>query len=203
MGKQKQINIAKQHVANKKYIILNEFVYHMKKNFDLAYTNAEAVNLLTKELGYIRKRIRFETINDIRQSRNEFIMPSLPEEEKPIIGEMITHDMILDEVVNEILEYIHVNFEKKKLNRVIINFNMFNDEDGNQILLFDNNTLKTILHTIMSDFNYTEKSIVQIATRIRDLSEVSYIRQNSYNERSIHAVDKKFYKYTFKENINE
>lgn len=192
-------DIAKQHVDGKKYVILNEFVYHMKRNYDLAYTNSEAVDLLIREFGYTRKRIRFETINDIRQSRNEFIMLSLPEQDKPIIGEMITHDMILNELVNDILLYIRENFVTKRLNRIIINFNMFKDLQGNTILLFDNNTLKIILGEIMGDFNYSEKSIVQIATRIREISETSYVRQNSYNEFSINAVDKKFYTYTYKE----
>jgi hypothetical protein len=192
----KEIIVAKEYISKYKYIVLNEFLFHMKMNYLLSYTNQRAVSLL-KNLGLKRKRIAFEVYHGGKQSRNEFINEQGINKEKPIITRLNNNKSIVSFVANNSLQFIRENFDKMDLAESIINFNMYDSKDG-YILLFDNKSLKKVLEKIKDYFTYDNKSLIQVSTAIRHMSEVSYIRENTYTETAIHAIDKKFYKYTFK-----
>jgi len=185
------------YILDDRFIILNPFVTYMRLNYDLSYTNKRAVNNLL-ELGLTRKRISFDTYKGIKQSKNEFINIDGANTDKPVIGKLITHDSSLTIVASKVLKHIRHDFLSTNFAMGIINFNMFNSDEG-LILLFDNKSLKEILGRIQDEFTYDEKTLIQVATKIRNMSEVSYIRENTYTETSRHVVDKKFYKYLFEE----
>lgn len=195
------IEIAANYSKDKKYVLLNDFLFHMRMQYNIMMTNKEAADLLFS-LGYQRKRIAFDTYDGGKQSRNEFIN-DLPNQPKPIVGEMITQGTAFRILVRKILKYLKTKLENDELEKSgIINFNLFNSDEG-LILLFDNSSLKNILKDIMNDFNYDENAIVQLSTYIRHISEVSYVRENRYNGNTRNAVDKKFYKYTFKKDEDD
>jgi hypothetical protein len=190
-----EINIAKEYIVDKRYIILNEFLYYMKTNYSLSYTNDKAIELLYS-LGLKRRRIAFDVYHGGKQSRNEFINEQVRYKEKPIISKLIKNDEVILLIAKKTLEFIYHNFDGKDLANGIINFNIYNSDEGN-ILLFDNKSLKQVLLKIKDEFTYDETSMIEIATAIRHMSEVSYIRENIYKEYTTHILDKKFYKYTF------
>ena len=190
-----EINIAKEYIVDKRYIILNEFLYYMKTNYSLSYTNDKAIELLYS-LGLKRRRIAFDVYHGGKQSRNEFINEQVRYKEKPIISKLIKNDEVISLIAKKTLEFIYHNFDTKDLANGIINFNIYSSDEGT-ILLFDNKSLKQVLLKIKDEFTYDETSMIEIATAIRNMSEVSYIRENIYKEYTTHILDKKFYKYTF------
>jgi hypothetical protein len=190
-----EINIAKEYIVDKRYIILNEFLFYMKTNYNLSYTNDRAIELLYS-LGLKRRRIAFDVHHGGKQSRNEFINEQVRYKEKPIISKLIKNDEVISLIAKKTLEFIYHNFDTKDLANGIINFNIYSSDEGT-ILLFDNKSLKQVLLKIKDEFTYDETSMIEIATAIRNMSEVSYIRENIYKEYTTHILDKKFYKYTF------
>ena len=188
--------IGKNFINNRKYIILNEFVTHMRLNYDLSYTNVRAINFLTG-FNLKRKRIAFDTIDGVKHSKNEFINPMGLNKSKPIIKPPMTHGEAIEKVALDVLTYIKDNFEKLNFAKGIINFNMFETEEG-LALVFDNQNLKELLKQLANNFSYNLDYVSNVASKIRSLSDPSYIRENNYTERSIHVNDKKFYTYTFK-----
>lgn len=191
---------ALKYISSYKYIILNSFVTYMRLNYDLSYTNASAVNLLSG-LGLPRKRVAFDTERGIKQSKNEFINEDGLNKIKPVLGKSLTHDDVIEMVAEKVLNHIKDNFFDIDFSKGIINFNMYNSEEG-LILLFDNNSLKLVLSEIKDNFTYRYDFIPKVASKIRSMSEPSYIRDNTYTETSIHVVDKKFYKYKYKGDSN-
>jgi len=183
------------YILDDRFIILNPFVTYMRLNYDLSYTNKRAVDMLL-ELGLTRKRISFDTYKGIKQSKNEFINIDGANTTKPIIGKLITHDNSLTVVASKVLTYIKAQFLRSNFAMGIISFNIFNSDEG-LILLFDNKSLKEILSRIQDEFTYDEKTLIQVATKIRNMSETSFVRENSYTETSRHVADKKFYKYIY------
>lgn len=188
--------IGREFITDRRYIILNEFVTYMRLNYDLAYTNARAIDFLNG-LNLKRKRIAFETINGLKHSKNEFINPMGVNKVKPIITPAISHSEVIEKVALNILDYIKNNFSSINFTRGIINFNLFNSEDG-LVLLFDNQNLKEVLKMLQPNFSYRLDYVPILAAKIRRLSEPSYLRENNYTERSNHVADKKFYIYSFK-----
>ncbi len=191
-----EFNIAKLFIDNRKYIILNEFVTYMRLNYNLNYTNSRAIDILNK-FRLKRKRIAFDTVSGIKHSKNEFINDFGLDKIKPIVKSPVTHDQVIEKVAIDVLEYIRDNFSDLGFMRGIINFNMFDTEAG-IILLFDNLNLKEILRRLTEVFPYDVDYIPYIASKIRSMSEPSYLRENEYNANSIRVSDKKFYTYTFK-----
>lgn len=188
--------IANDFLRAYKYIILNEFVTYMRTHFDLSYTNEKAIKVLLS-LGLKRKRISFETSSGVKHSRNEFINEKGLNKNKHILEDIVTHDETVERVAKQVLDYIKNNFDQLELATGIINFNLYNSEDG-IVLIFDNNNLKKVLSSIKTKFFYRENMVPTLASKIRSLSESSFIRENDYRENSIRVNDKKFYVYTFK-----
>jgi hypothetical protein len=188
--------VGKNFINDRRYIILNEFVTHMRLNYDLSYTNTRAIDFL-KSLNLKRKRVAFDTINGLKHSKNEFINELGINKTKPIITPPITHDEAIEKVALNVLAYIKDNFSTINFTRGIINFNMFDSEDGT-VLLFDNQNLKEVLKLLVNNFSYNVDYVPTVASKIRSLSEPSYLRENNYTETSIHVMDKKFYSYPFK-----
>lgn len=195
----KRLSIAKEFCENKKYVILNDFLFHMRMNYDVLMTNSDAVNTLLS-LGYNRKRIAFDTYDGGKQSRNEFIHPSIENQQKPIVGRMLTQENALRALSIKILKYLRIELINDRIPRSgLINFNLFNSSGEGLVLLFDNASLKQVLEDIMHEFNYKQNAVVQLAATIRRMSQMSYVRENRYSGNTRNAVDKKFYKYLYDE----
>lgn len=192
----KEIETAQLYTVRYKYIILNEFVNHMRLYFQLSYTYDRANDLLNS-LGYTRKRIAFENDQGIKQSKNEFINDQGLNKNKPIVSKSKKKEEIVDIVSKKVLTFIKDNFFDISYKNGIYNFNMYNSDEG-VILLFDSKSLKAVLKEIIDVFSYEEKDIPMLVSRIKKLSEQSFIRENTYNETSIRVEDKRFYKYLFK-----
>lgn len=193
-------SFAKSYVDQHKYVILNSFVTFMRLNYNLNYTNKRAIEILNG-FNLKRKRVAFDTVSGIKHSKNEFINELGFNKTKPIIIETISHDQTIEKVALLVLSYIKDHFEELNFSKGIINFNLFNSENG-LTLVFDNRNLKEVLRLLINKFSYDLEYIPVIASKIRSLSEPSYIRENEYTERSIHVNDKKFYSYTFKGETN-
>ena len=168
----------------------------MRLYFQLSYTYDRANDLLNS-LGYTRKRIAFENDQGIKQSKNEFINDQGLNKNKPIVSKSKKKEEIVDIVSKKVLTFIKDNFFDISYKNGIYNFNMYNSDEG-VILLFDSKSLKAVLKEIIDVFSYEEKDIPMLVSRIKKLSEQSFIRENTYNETSIRVEDKRFYKYLFK-----
>lgn len=192
----KEIETAQLYTTRYKYIILNEFVNHMRLYFQLSYTYDRANDLL-HSLGHTRKRIAFENDQGIKQSKNEFINDQGLNKNKPIVSKSKKKEEIVDIISRKVLSFIKDNFFDISYKNGIYNFNMYNSDEG-VILLFDSKSLKAVLKEIIDVFSYDEKDIPMVVSAIKKLSEQSFIRENTYNETSIRVEDKRFYKYLFK-----
>ena len=192
----KEIETAQLYTVRYKYIILNEFVNHMRLYFQLSYTYDRANDLL-HSLGHTRKRIAFENDQGIKQSKNEFINDQGLNKNKPIVSKSKKKEEIVDIISRKVLSFIKDNFFDISYKNGIYNFNMYNSDEG-VILLFDSKSLKAVLKEIIDVFSYDEKDIPMLVSAIKKLSEQSFIRENTYNETSIRVEDKRFYKYLFK-----
>jgi hypothetical protein len=192
----KEIETAQLYTVRYKYIILNEFVNHMRLYFQLSYTYDRANDLL-HSLGHTRKRIAFENDQGIKQSKNEFINDQGLNKNKPIVSKSKKKEEIVDIISRKVLIFIKDNFFDISYKNGIYNFNMYNSDEG-IILLFDSKSLKAVLKEIIDVFSYDEQDIPMLVSAIKKLSEQSFIRENTYNETSIRVEDKRFYKYLFK-----
>lgn len=192
----KEIETAQLYTTRYKYIILNEFVNHMRLHFQLSYTYNRANDLLNS-LGHTRKRISFENDQGIKQSKNEFINDQGLNKNKPVVSKSKKKEEIVDIISRKVLNFIKDNFFDISYKNGIYNFNMYNSDEG-VILLFDSKSLKAVLNEIIDVFSYDKKDIPMLVSRIKKLSEQSFIRENTYNETSIRVEDKRFYKYLFK-----
>lgn len=195
----REIEVAQLYTTRYKYIILNEFVNHMRLHFQLSYTYDRA-NQLLYSLGHTRKRIAFENDQGVKQSKNEFINESGLNKNKPIVTKSKKKEEVVAIVARKVLEFIKDNFFEISYKKGIYNFNMYNsdDVDGGVILLFDAKSLKAVLKEIIQNFSYEIRDIPMLVSKIKKLSEQSFIRENTYNETSIRVEDKRFYKYLFK-----
>lgn len=191
----REIEVAQLYTTRYKYIILNEFVNHMRLHFQLSYTYDRA-NELLHSLGHTRKRIAFENDQGVKQSKNEFINDQGLNKNKPIVSKSKKKEEIVDIVAKKALNFIKDNFFEISYKNGIYNFNMYNSDEG-IILLFDAKSLKAVLKEIIDNFSYDRKDIPMVVSRIKKLSEQSFIRENTYNETSIRVEDKRFYKYLF------
>lgn len=192
----KEIETAQLYTTRYKYIILNEFVNHMRLHFQLSYTYNRANDLLNS-LGHTRKRISFGNDQGIKQSKNEFINDQGLNKNKPVVSKSKKKEEIVDIISRKVLNFIKDNFFDISYKNGIYNFNMYNSDEG-VILLFDSKSLKAVLNEIIDVFSYDKKDIPMLVSRIKKLSEQSFIRENTYNETSIRVEDKRFYKYLFK-----
>lgn len=198
----KEIEISQQYTSMYKYMILNDFVNHMRLNYELSYTYDRA-NKLLHSLGFDRKRIAFEDESGTKQSKNEFVNEDGINKNKPVVSKSKKKDQVIEIIIVRILYFIKDNFFEISYENGIYNFNLYYSEKG-IILLYDNKSLKAVLKEIVDKFSYNIKDIPIIASRIRKISEESFIRENSYNETSIRVEDKRFYKYVFQgESKNE
>lgn len=191
----REIEVAQLYTTRYKYIILNEFVNHMRLHFQLSYTYDRA-NELLYSLGHTRKRIAFENDQGVKQSKNEFINDQGLNKNKPVVSKSKKKEEIVDIVAKKALNFIKDNFFDISYKNGIYNFNMYNSDEG-VILLFDAKSLKAVLKEIADNFSYDKQDIPMVVSRIKKLSEQSFIRENTYNETSIRVEDKRFYKYLF------
>jgi hypothetical protein len=196
---QKELRIAQEYINRYKYIILNEFVNHMRLNYRLSYTYERATELL-HSMGFERRRIAFEDEFGIKQSKNEFINENGLNKNKPVVLKSRKKEYVIEVIISRILNFIKDNFFEISYKNGIYNFNLYNSDEG-VILLFDNKSLKSVLKEIEDHFSYDIKEIPMIASKIRKISEQSFIRENNYNETSIRVEDKRFYKYLYKGDI--
>lgn len=188
--------LAKEYVAKYKYVILNSFVTYMRINFNLNYTNKRAIELLNS-FGLKRKRVSFETVNGIKHSKNEFINEHGLNKSKPLIQEVNTHEEAIEKVALNVLSYIKNNFKSLNVEKGIINFNLFNSDEG-LVLVYDNQSLKEVLKKLIKYFSFDLDYIPKLSKKIREISETSYVRENEYNTTSVRVYDKKFYNYFYK-----
>lgn len=191
--------LAKNFIKDRRYIVLNEFVTEMRLTYDLSYTNERAIELLER-IGLYRKRISFVTKSGIKHSKNEFVNERCPDDIRPIVEDFKTHDETIEKVAISVLNFIKDNFAALNFTKGIINFNLYEEnETGSKLLIFDNQNLKEVLRLVMNNFSYKIDFIPRLASKIRSLSESSYLRENEYSEKSVRVADKKFYSYSFAE----
>jgi hypothetical protein len=197
---EKEIQTAEQYTKLYKYIILNEFVNHMRLNYELGYSYDRA-NELLYSLGFNRKRISFEDESGIKQSKNEFINDNGLNKHKPIVSKSKKKEEVVGIMIVKILYFIKDNFFEISYQNGIYNFNLYYSDNG-IILVFDSKSIKSVLKEIEENFSYSKKDIPMIASRIKKISEESFIRENTYGESSNNSIsirveDKRFYKYIF------